>query len=301
MAKPLKSLLRLADLDQSRILEFFKSVQSTQKSGIKNIFSQSKVASLLFFEPSTRTRFSFETACVRLGIHPLVLAGAQSTSLEKGETLEDCVLNMAALEPDFFIIRSPQSFDLLGLAQNVQIPIINAGWGVDSHPTQALLDFYTLYVEGLLKPGLKIVYVGDTEHSRVVKSHLQLAKIFNIEIAFCGPQTVTLKNYASSQRFENINQALAWADAIYLLRLQKERFSEGQTSIDMSQFCLSKKLQTQLSSQQYILHPGPVNYGVEIDEAMARHENSLILKQVNNGLFVRQQLMANLLTQGECL
>lgn len=306
MANPLQSLLQLSSLQHSQVMRFFTSVEKTQVGSRDSIVQHSnKVASLLFFEPSTRTRFSFETACVRLGVKPVTLSGSQSTSLEKGETLEDSVLNMAALEPDVFIIRAPQEFPLLKIASDINIPIINAGWGSESHPTQALLDFYTLYRQYKTLQSLKIVYVGDTQHSRVVRSHLELAETLQVEVAFCGPAALQLQTAKSVKRFETLTEALGWADVIYLLRVQKERFTQATQSmvpdLAMVNFTMNKNLRSHLREDQVLMHPGPVNYGVEIDEEMARHPQSLILKQVNNGLYVRQQLIANLFTQGACL
>lgn len=306
MANPLQSLLQLSSLQHSQIMRFFSSVEKAQACTRDSIVQHpNKIASLLFFEPSTRTRFSFETACLRLGVKPITLSGSQSTSLEKGETLEDCVLNMAALLPDVFIIRSSQEFPLHKMAQELKVPIINAGWGSESHPTQALLDFYTLYRQYKNLQGLKIVYVGDTQHSRVVRSHLELAEILQVEIAFCGPAALQLQTVKNVKRFETLREALDWADVIYLLRVQKERFTQATQSmmpdLAMVNFTMNKNLRSHLRQNQILMHPGPVNYGVEIDEEMARHPQSLILQQVNNGLHVRQQLIANLFIQGACL
>lgn len=310
MAQPLNSLLSLSSFDKSQILQFFDSTQYFQNSDSdhknlkKDLNLTNKIAALLFFEPSTRTRFSFEAACLRLNVQPMTLAGAQSTSLEKGETLEDCFINMAQLEPDLFIIRAPQEFPLSELAAISKVPILNAGWGVESHPTQALLDFYTLYKFNKNFAGLKIVYVGDTAHSRVVKSHLQLAHILNVQAGICSPESMRLKGteiLGSSpvKFFSELESALDWADVIYMLRVQKERFqSQDKENVNMSTFSLIQKFESKLHHHQLIMHPGPVNYGVEIDQSMARHKNSIILDQVKNGLHVRKQLIANLFNQG---
>lgn len=264
--------------------------------------SHQPIAALLFFEASTRTRFSFEIACIRAGIKPIVLDGVLGTSLEKGESVLDTILNIQAMNPDLFIIRCGENLNLLELQQQIKSPIINAGWGTFGHPTQALLDACTLFEEWKTLENKKILFVGDVKHSRVVASHIQLAQILGAQIGFCAPSDflsspVTQNNQNDIEIFEKLEKALPWADAVVALRLQKERHDSSQIFIledYIESYCLNQQKLNLLSSNSFILHPGPVNYGIEIDNTNNHlHTDSRckIFNQVENSVFIRQILV----------
>ncbi len=265
-------------------------------------FTNKFVAALLFFEPSTRTRFSFEAACARSGVHPMVLTGAAGSSAEKGETLLDTVTNIAAMRPDFFVIRCGAELDLNHVAKQINIPILNAGWGILGHPTQALLDCVTLIEKWNTLEKKRILFIGDVKHSRVIKSHFELAQILNYDIGVCAPTDFlpeTFKNSATEAftYFNNLAQGLDWADAVITLRVQKER--HHKILFDVNNYRLSYGLNSEnlskFKKEGWILHPGPINYGIEMEQHVLADPRSLILDQVQNGVFLREALIRNLL------
>ncbi|MGE5087413.1 MAG: aspartate carbamoyltransferase catalytic subunit, partial [Bacillota bacterium] len=164
------SLIDLKCLDKEKINILFSYADQLALNPSSFSKGFGKTGALLFFEASTRTRMSFETACARLGVYPILLNGKAGTSLEKGEALEDTILNVAAMRPSFLIVRSGDDLDLAAIAQKVSCPILNAGWGKKGHPTQALLDAYTIYKHLGSCQGQKLLIVGDVRHSRVAQS-----------------------------------------------------------------------------------------------------------------------------------
>ena len=262
---------------------------------LKPTSNQKKTAALLFFEPSTRTRFSFEAACVRAGYHPMVLDAIQGTSLEKGESVLDTVLNIEAMRPDFFIIRASGSVELNKIEEQLGVPVINAGWGSVGHPTQALLDTLSLYEKWQTLENKKILFVGDIKHSRVVASHIELAKILNYEVGFCAPKDLLpdLPQDSQQKYFATLNDGLSWADAVMALRVQKERHGSHTFDLDSYQknYGLNLNSIKNLRTEAWIMHPGPINYGVELEQNILTDKRSLILKQVENGVFLRETII----------
>lgn len=260
---------------------------------------------LMFFEPSTRTKFSFETAALRAGFQPLSFTPGM-TSVEKGETLLDSLLNLQAYDPAFFVIRCGNEFDLRAMQNEIHTPILNAGWGIYGHPTQALLDAMTVSEAFGELTGKKVLFVGDFAYSRVFASHLELSKILNYEIALCGPaafmseKTPVTAAAASLLQFESLQEGTKWADAICFLRVQLERHAEKKAFRDMTQdqyhdqYGASEKWLASLSKDKKIMHPGPVNEGIEISRAAMKDSRSLILEQTRNGVFVREALLRNI-------
>lgn len=297
------SLIELSHLSEKKIKYLFQHCIDLKKNFHPQKLSESAlkgVAVLLFFEPSTRTRFSFETACVRAGVHPLVLGGAHGTSLEKGETFEDTVLNLEAMRPLFFVIRCSDSLNLNQLQKQISVPILNAGWGMQGHPTQALLDAVTLFERWGSLENKKILFVGDIKHSRVVVSHLQLASILNYKIGYCSPPELRPENLNSHQCFDELESGLKWADAVVALRVQKERHAE-MTSSDKfiseykKKFGLNLKKLENFKKDGFILHPGPINYGVELEKEVLTDSRSVILQLVENGVFMREALVREII------
>ncbi len=298
------SLIDFSQQNEAAIYDLFKSSLTLKRNFNNYSLSQVQVkgiAYLLFFEPSTRTRFSFESACARSGVHPIVLSGGKGTSLEKGETMEDTVYNLAALKPLFFVIRCPDELNLTALSQEIETPIFNAGWGWRGHPTQALLDTLTLFERWDSLRGKKLLFVGDIKHSRVVSSHLELAKICGYKIGYCAPKYFLPSETSGMDVFDNINDGLKWADAVCALRVQKERHSDPDVrqgfEVDLYKmdFGINEKSIKNLKSDGWILHPGPINYGIEIEKEILKDSRSVILKLVENGMFIRQALVQNYL------
>jgi aspartate carbamoyltransferase catalytic subunit len=252
----------------------------------------SQTMALLFFEPSTRTRMSFEIAGAELGLYPVRLDGGGGTSIEKGETIVHTILNVCAMKPKILVIRAGGDLQLPEIARRFSIPIVNAGWGVHGHPTQALLDAFTLIQEGVQISGHRLLIVGDIAHSRVAASHFELARILGYQLSVCGPESFLHGCPSGVGRFQNLDEALAWADSVMCLRVQKERHSQGYILEDYRRdFGLTKDRLKYLGRRIRILHPGPVNLGVEIDQDVYDLPESLILKQVEMGVVVRKAIL----------
>lgn len=281
-------LLDLPSFGQENIEAIFSEAQNTSDSKTYS----GKTAALLFFEPSTRTRLSFETVVSQLGLGPLVFLGGAGTSMEKGESVEDAILNIAAMDPAVMIIRCGDAVDLRKLASHLSIPIVSGGWGQKGHPTQALLDFFTIRQKRSLSES-RILYLGDVIHSRVFSSHLEMLKIFGGEFAVCGPSTLVPKD-PTIRRFEKIEEGLKWANVVYALRYQLERH-EKSGALSGEEIAANYGLRPShlkwLSKEALIMHPGPVNKGMEMDEEIYSDERSLILEQVRNGVKVRKSLI----------
>ena len=305
-----KSLIDLKNITPDKLLLFFQTIknenqfnETSKENFVKEKKSidlnfKNKTAALIFLESSTRTRFSFETACIANGIYPMILDGSKGTSLEKGETILDTLKNLEAMKPLFFIIRCQQSEDLKCLSELIKTPIINAGWGVTGHPTQALLDFFTLFQKWDELRGKKILYIGDIKHSRVVQSHREMANIFGIQMGLCTSKSFLPDWHLETENFDDIQKGIKWADAIYLLRVQKERHFE-EMKFDIDKFQFKNEHLKLLTEQKFILHPGPINFGVELEAGLDMAPQSLIYKQVENGVLVRKQIIKSYLNSRE--
>lgn len=250
---------------------------------------------LLFFEASTRTRMSFESAGFRAGLGPLVFDGGHRTSLEKGETVEDSILNIAAMAPQFVVIRCGDDVDLRAIAQVLSRPVINAGWGMKGHPTQALLDALTMKLKWQTLSGKKLLIVGDIKHSRVASSHFEMAKTLGLEIGQCGPLDLLRPEAAhGNQIFSHLQSGLEWADAVMALRFQFERHD---SSIQLSkedyrkQFGLSTQSLKALRPDGLVLHPGPINHGIELETEVLSDPRCQVLAQVQNGVYMREAIL----------
>lgn len=298
------SLIELSQLSENKINQLFQSCIELKKKFKQHTLPESTlkgIAVLLFFEPSTRTRFSFEAACARAGVHPLILGGASGTSLEKGETMEDTIFNLEAMRPLFFVIRCPDALDLKDIQKQISVPIINAGWGMKGHPTQALLDTVTLFERWGSLRSKKILFVGDIKHSRVVGSHRQLSSILNYKIGYCAPRELLPQDIdaKSVEVFDGLDEGLKWADAVVGLRVQKERHASQSDDSFISEYRHSFGLNSQrlekFKSDGLILHPGPINYGVELEKEVLTDSRSVILQLVENGAFMRETLIRQIL------
>jgi len=296
MSSSFPSLLDLQSLSRDQVQFLFLRAQKLAKEPEAPSY-QGQTLGLLFFEPSTRTRFSFETAAHRMGLGPLLLDGATGTSLEKGETLEDTVLNVAAMQPKALIIRAGDSFPMRELMSQIDIPIVNAGWGVKGHPTQALLDALTLKTEFNDLQGLKVLFVGDIRHSRVVASHFELLEKMGAEIGLSGPEEFLIDRSGTSL-FRRLEEGLQWCDAVMTLRVQFERH-EGKLPFSPAEYRVNYGITRQhlihLRSKGILMHPGPINYGIELDQDVMSDSRVRVLKQVTNGVLMREALLRSLL------
>ncbi len=250
----------------------------------------------LFYENSTRTRISFELAEKRLSADTLNFS-ASGSSVSKGETLLDTVNNILSMKVDMVVMRHSASGAPHFLAKHIPVAIINAGDGINEHPTQALLDAFSIKEKCGKIEGKKVVLIGDIMHSRVALSNIYLLKKAGAEVMVAGPPTLIPKyiKEAFDIRVEyNLKKALQWCDVANVLRIQLERQNQVLFS-SLREYNLaygvSKKLLNSLDKEIVILHPGPINRGVEIDSDVADSQQSIILQQVENGVAVRMAVL----------
>lgn len=249
----------------------------------------------IFFENSTRTKLSFELAQKRLSADVISFSAAQS-SVKKGETLIDTVNNILSMKVDMVVMRHSNPGAAHFLSQNVNASIINAGDGAHEHPTQALLDSYTIKESLGEVAGKKIVIVGDILHSRVALSNIFALQMQGAEVKVCGPKTLIPKHIESlGVKVEpNLRKALEWADVANMLRVQNERLDVNyfpSTREYSQQYGVTKELLDSLNKEVVIMHPGPINRGVEITSDVADSSQSVILNQVENGVAVRMAVI----------
>ena len=249
----------------------------------------------IFFENSTRTKLSFELAQKRLSADVISFSAAQS-SVKKGETLIDTVNNILSMKVDMVVIRHSSPGAAHFLSQNVSASIVNAGDGAHEHPTQALLDSFTIREKLGDVGGKKVVIVGDILHSRVALSNIFALQMQGAEVKVCGPKTLIPK-YIESLGVTvepNLRKALEWADVANMLRVQNERLDVSYfptTREYTQQYGVTKELLDSLNKEIVIMHPGPINRGVEITSDVADSQQSVILNQVENGVAVRMAVI----------
>ena len=249
----------------------------------------------LFLEPSTRTRIAFEIAAKSLSADVISITG-KSSSLTKGETLRDTAMNVQALGADAIVVRHSSAGSSLFLSRTIDVPIINAGDGAHEHPSQALLDMFTLQENlGSLR-GKKITILGDILFSRVARSNLWGLTKMGAEVTLAGPSTLVPKQFEEmgARVSHDLRESLADADAVMLLRIQHER--QNSTHFPSlaeytTMFGLNMERSKWLKPDAIILHPGPINRGVEIDSELADSSRAVILDQVKNGIAVRMAIL----------
>ncbi len=297
------SYLWVEDFSTNEILKLFSRAEQIKNTLLKgekiNTLLGHQVA-LLFSEASTRTKISFQIAAQRLGAQCLVIDDVNSTSMSKGETFSDTFWTIHSMRPSLFIIRCGDDDGLDHLAQKSQTPIINAGFGSKSHPTQALLDGFTLLERfGSLKD-LKILFVGDIDHSRVAASDFALFRALGAEVGVCAPEHFRQKKLSSIKVFTELNEAIPWCDVYVGLRVQFERHG-GETLSQITKddfqknYSLDKEGLKLLKKESVIMHPGPVNWGVEFQDCVKEDSRLLMWKQKENGVYTRAALMEKVL------
>jgi len=249
----------------------------------------------LFFENSTRTRLSFELAQKRLSAD-VINFSSSSSSVSKGETLIDTVNNILAMKVDMVVMRHPRPGAAVFLARHVKAAIINAGDGTHEHPTQALLDAFSIRERLGTLQDVKVAIVGDIMHSRVALSNIFCLQKLGAEVMVCGPSTLIPRHIAGLgvKVSYNLQEALQWCDVVNMLRIQLERqdiryFPSLREYVMM--FGLNKKILDSLEKKIIVMHPGPVNRGVELTSDVADSGQSIILDQVENGVAIRMAVM----------
>jgi aspartate carbamoyltransferase catalytic subunit len=290
-----KDLLGLEDMSREEIESILDTADSFVEISERPIKKVPVLRGLtvvnLFFEPSTRTRISFELAEKRLSADTVNIA-ASSSSAVKGETLKDTAKNIEAMSIDMLVVRHSCPGAAAYLAGVLDCPVLNAGDGAHEHPTQALLDLFTVKKRRGRIDGLKVVIVGDILHSRVARSNIWGFQKMGAEVALCGPPTLMPMEIESTgaRVHYNIEDVIPWADVIMLLRIQNERLEESYfpTIREYSElFGLDGEKMKKAKSDVTVMHPGPLNRGVEITPDVADGPYSVILEQVKYGLAVR--------------
>lgn len=284
-AEDIKLIFRTAEQFKEVINRPIKKVPSLRDVTIAN----------LFFENSTRTKLSFELAEKRLSAD-VVNFSSSSSSVKKGETLLDTVNNILSMKVDMVVMRHPAPGAHFFLSQHINAQIINAGDGTHEHPTQALLDAFSMQEQvGNLK-GKKVCIFGDIMHSRVALSNIYCLTKLGAKVRVCGPPTLIPKNIKrlGVEISFNTKESLAWCDIANVLRIQLER-QDIKYIPSLREYSLyygiNKDMVDELSEKKIIMHPGPINRGVEIDSAVADSEHSIILDQVENGVAVRMAVL----------
>ena len=300
MTSPIgKDLVGLEHLSRSQIqlildtAEPFKEISERAIKKVPTLRGQTIVN--LFFEASTRTRISFEFAEKRLSADTVNVA-VSASSVSKGETLVDTARNLEAMRIDMVVIRHGASGAARFLGERIESKVINAGDGMHEHPTQALLDMLTLRDNFKRLDGIKVCICGDVLHSRVARSNIWGLRTMGAEVAVCGPRSL-LPNAIHEMGvrvFDRIEHAIEWADALNILRLQLERMSAGYIPSLREYnrvFGVTLERLGRAPKDLLILHPGPMNRGVEIDSNVADGDHSVILDQVTNGVAVRMAVL----------
>jgi aspartate carbamoyltransferase catalytic subunit len=300
-----KDLLGIADLSAEEITLVLDTAEAMKEIGSRPIKKvpalRGKTVINLFFEPSTRTRTSFEIAEKRLSADTLNIAIA-SSSVVKGESLTDTALNLEAMSPDMIVLRHASSGACHLLSRICRSAIVNAGDGMHEHPTQALLDAFTIREHKKRLAGLKVAIIGDLLHSRVLRSNILLLTKMGADVWVCGPPTLMPAHIArfGVRATPNVNEAVRDADVIMLLRIQLERMEGAYFPSLREYFTVFGMTEARLRLARpdaIIMHPGPMNRGVEIASEVADGPYSVILEQVGNGVAVRMAVL-HLLASG---
>ncbi len=279
------------------LLDQSKPFQEIQRHPLKKLATlRGKTVGLAFFEPSTRTRISFSTAAARLGADTMNLQ-AEASSLRKGESLLDTLRTLDAMKPDCIVMRHSAAGAPEFIAGRLNIPVINAGDGAHEHPTQALLDALTIRDRKGDLAGLNVAILGDILHSRVARSNIHLFGKFGCRFALCGPAMWLPREFECLgyplRRVARVEEALEGADVVIVLRVQQERLHEPALPLEeyILLYQLTPERLARARPDALVLHPGPMNRGVEIDPAVADGPQSCVLEQVTNGLAVRMALL----------
>jgi aspartate carbamoyltransferase catalytic subunit len=300
----MRHLLAIEDLDRAEIERIMERADSFAEVGRRDI---KKVPTLrgrtivsLFYESSTRTSSSFELAAKRLSAD-LVSIKAAGSAVDKGESLKDTIATLSAYEPEAIVIRSPHAGAAKLVAGWTDAGVVNAGDGKHEHPSQALLDVYTLRGRLGELDGKRIWIVGDVLHSRVARSCALAFRLMGAEVTLCGPPTLIPRGASTALGCDVTHDigGLPEADVVYALRMQHERMSESFVP-SIREYAMQFQIDgRRLGPRQLLMHPGPVNRGVELSPDVIDGPNSLITEQVRSGLVVRMAILYELLTGGD--
>ena len=300
---PRRHLISIGDLtrgDVERLLATARSFSRSLEREVKKLPTlRGYTVVNVFYESSTRTSSSFELAAKRLSADTLTVKSVGS-SVDKGESLKDTALTLGAYDPDVIVIRHPQIGAPQLVTRYTDAHVVNAGDGKHQHPTQALLDLYTIQDELGRIEGVHVAIVGDVLHSRVARSNVQALALMGAKVTLVGPPPLLPAELAATS-YEI--DSIAAADVVYVLRMQRERMDEGANYVPSlreysARWCVTPE---RLRPGQKVMHPGPMNRGVEIDPRVADSDASLVVDQVRAGLIVRMAVLYDLLTTGPVL
>lgn len=250
----------------------------------------------LFFEPSTRTKMSFVVAQKKLGLEELDFH-CEKSSVQKGESLYDTARTFEAIGAQLLVIRHPADTWIDDINANINIPIINAGAGKEEHPTQCMLDLLTIFQEFGHFEGLNVVIAGDIKHSRVARSNANALKKLGVNVYLCSAPG--FEDHTLDFPYITMDEAVQISDVMMLLRIQHERHDRSNNLMSnyLQNFGLTKERESRMQSHAVILHPAPINRGVEIDSELVECDRSRIFKQMNNGVYMRMAIMTNILQE----
>jgi aspartate carbamoyltransferase catalytic subunit len=301
--KAIGSLLAIEPLAPQVIVSLLQAAKRMDVRRPRPLLKGRRVA-LLFYEASTRTRVSFEIAAKTLGAHTTLITSVAS-SIEKGESLIDTGRTLRAIGADLIVIRHPSSGAPNLLARDLDIPIVNAGDGMHEHPSQALLDAFTILQHKRKLEGLNIVTVGDIYHSRVARSDVHIFTKLGARVTLCGPEPLlpaTAHALAPGIRLVyNMDEAIEGADVVMMLRVQKERLAgmEIETGEYIGRYQLTAQRLRRAKKDALVMHPGPMIRGMELTDEVADGAQSVVTEQVANGVKVRMAVLSRLLSPNE--
>jgi aspartate carbamoyltransferase catalytic subunit len=300
-----RSLLSVADLERAdiaRILRTANRFAEVMARDVKKVPTlRGRTVINLFLEPSTRTSTSFELAAKRLSADVVSIKGTGS-SMEKGETLKDTILTLNSYQPDVFVIRHPHAGACELAARHTDAAVLNAGDGKREHPSQALLDLYTVEREVGPIDGLQVAFVGDVAHSRVARSGIAAFRTMGAKVLLVAPPSLIPRDAETAFGVETTTDIrdIESADVVYVLRLQRERMGAGGFVPSLREYAARYMVSHErLRPGQRVLHAGPINRGVEISDAVADDPATLIEQQAANGLVVRMAILYDLLVEPE--
>lgn len=293
----MKNLLTMTDLTKDDIMNIITKAQNIKENGVKP-FEKGMTVANLFFENSTRTKCSFEMAERKLGLEVIPFETSTS-SVQKGESLYDTCKTLESIGVDALVIRHSENayYDSL---EGLNIPVLNGGDGSGQHPTQCLLDIMTIYEEYGYFEGLKILISGDIKNSRVARSNAEALTKLGAEVVFSAPDQ--WKSDFSNVSYVNIDDVIEEIDVCMLLRVQNERHESGttfNTEKYHEAYGLTMERYEKLPEQAIVMHPAPVNRGVEIDSSLVESSKSRIFKQMENGVFIRMACIYDVLNHKE--
>lgn len=292
----MRSLLDIHSVTKNEVYTIFNQASEYLLNPKDDVLVGKNIV-LGFFEASTRTRISFDVAIQRLGGKSIQFL-AQGSSISKGESFVDTIHTLNQYRIDGWIIRHAYALSTHLVQNETNSPVINAGDGSHQHPTQALLDAYTILQHLGNLEGKKVLIVGDILHSRVARSEMELLQLLGASVGICAPGTLLPKYMEIPNYFPTIQQGMQWADAIITLRLQKERMVSGiipSESEYQQYYGMNEKL-LQSFPHVLVLHPGPANYGIELSMECMNYANVLIREQVKHGLAIRMAVLKHCLT-----